>query len=118
MGRYCWSCKPLEKEEEAVGTVKSSGSNTCLSHISPPFSLWRSERHFGGKNFAPRCDCFCSDLNLNSPWLTLHYSVPHSTTGPSIGCAGLGGCTLGHRTIEVRKDLLAAKVTSREGGCR
>lgn len=111
LGRYCWSCKPLEKEEEAAGTVKSCGSDTWLSHISPPFSLW-------GINFAPRCNCFCSDLNLKSPGLTQHYSVPCSTAGPSIGCSGLGGCILGHTTIQVRKDLLAAKVTPQEGKCR
>lgn len=110
LGRYYWSCKPLEKEEGAVGTVKSCGSDTWLSHISPTFSLW-------GKNFGPQCDCFCSDLNLNSPGLTLHYRVPHSTAGLSL-CTGLGDCTLGHRTIQVRKGLLAAEVTPREGGCR
>lgn len=84
LGRYYWSCKPLEKEEGAVGTVKSCGSDMWLSHISPTFSLW-------GKNFGPRCDCFCSDLNLNlnSPGLTLHYRVPHSTAGLSLGVQDL-----------------------------
>lgn len=104
-------CEPLKKEEEAVGTVKSHGSDTWLSHVSSPFSLW-------GKNFGPRCDCFCSDLTLNSPGLTLYYPVPCSATGPSTRCAGLVGCTIGHRTTQVRKDLLAAEVTPQEEGCR
>lgn len=81
------------------------------------FLLFLLTSLFEAKTLHPG-DCFCSDLNLNSPGLTLHSSVPYSTSGPSTGCAGFGGCTLGHRTIWIRKDLLAAKVIPQEGGCR
>lgn len=80
-------CKPPE-DEEAARTAKSCASDTWLSYISPPVLLQ-------GKSIGPRCDCACSDLNLNSSGLTLHSPVPCSATGPSTGLAGLGSLYTG-----------------------
>ena len=81
-------CKSPEEEEEVVRTAKSLASDTWLSHTSPPILL-------RGKNVGPGCDCTSSDLNLNSPGLTLHYPVPCSATGPSTRRAGLGSLYTG-----------------------
>lgn len=94
MGRYCWS-----NAANSLRRKRRRREQRRVVLVTHGFLVFLLPSCCKAKNVGPRYDCTSSDLNLNSPGLTLHYPVPCSATGPSTGCAALGSlCTGPHNS--------------------